>query len=79
MGALDDGERYQVVEDLVTQDPDHLERLLGSDRVDEHVAMDADEVFRVQYRVFILKQGHAAMAASMSAGAGRSLQEAALL
>lgn len=69
-----------MVEDLVTQDSDHFERLLGSNRVDEHVAMNADEVFRVQYRVFILKQGHAAgaMAASMSAEAGRSLQEAAL-
>lgn len=76
---MDDGERYQVVKDLVTQDPDHFERLLGSDGVDEHVAMYANEVFRVQYRVFILKQAHAAMAASTSAGAGRSLQEAALL
>lgn len=45
-----------MIEDLVTQDPDHVKGLLGSDRVDEHVPMNANEVLRIQDAVFILKQ-----------------------
>ncbi|KAK7189984.1 hypothetical protein PSPO01_03705 [Paraphaeosphaeria sporulosa] len=38
----------QVVEDLVAYYAGHLERLLVGDRVDDHVAVDADEVLRVE-------------------------------
>ena len=34
-----------MVENFVPQDPHHLEGLLRVDRVDQHVAMDADEMF----------------------------------
>jgi hypothetical protein len=33
---------YKVVQDFVTDDLDHLKRLFGRNRVDKHVAMDAD-------------------------------------
>ena len=48
---------YEVVEDLVADDAGHFEALLGSDRVDYHVAMDADEELRVEDAVFILRRG----------------------
>lgn len=44
-----------MVEDLVAQDADHVKGLLGSDRVNEHIAMDADEMFGVEDAVFILE------------------------
>ena len=50
---------YQVVEDFVPKDADHLEGLLGSNGIDEHVAMDADEVLGVQDAVFVLERGWA--------------------
>jgi hypothetical protein len=43
-----------MVEDLVADDARHFEALLAGDRVDDHVAMDADEVFRVEDAVLIL-------------------------
>jgi hypothetical protein len=43
-----------VVEDLVADDAGHFEALLRGYRVDDHVAMDADEVFRIEDAVFIL-------------------------
>jgi hypothetical protein len=48
---------YQVVQDLVADDPGHLEALLAGDRVHDHVAVDADEVLGVENAVFILKKG----------------------
>lgn len=48
---------YQVVENLVPNDADHLEALLAADRVDDHVAVDADEVFGVEDAVFVLAGG----------------------
>ena len=48
--------RYQMVEDFVPQNAHHVEGLFGIDRVDQHVAMDADEVFRVQYTVLVLQE-----------------------
>lgn len=47
----------QVVEDLLANDSDHFKALLGSDRVDDHVAVDANEVLAVEYRVLILTCG----------------------
>lgn len=48
------GYAYQVVQDLVAYDPRHLEALLAGDRVDNDVAVDADEVLRVEDTVLIL-------------------------
>jgi hypothetical protein len=48
---------YEVVQNLVADDARHFEALLAGDRVDDHVAVDADEVFRVEYAVFILDGG----------------------
>lgn len=45
---------YEVIEDLVANDARHFEALLAGDRVNDHVAMDADEVFRVEDAVLIL-------------------------
>jgi len=45
---------YEVVEDLVADNARHFEALLAGDRVDNHVAMDADEVFRVEDAILIL-------------------------
>lgn len=43
-----------MVEDLVPDDACHFKGLLGCDAVDNHVAMDADKVLRVENAVFIL-------------------------
>lgn len=45
---------YQVVEDLVADDLDHVKRRHGPDRVHEHVPVDPDEVLRVQDAVLVL-------------------------
>lgn len=45
---------YHVVQNLIPDDSDHLKALLASDAVDDHVAVDANEVLAVQNRVFIL-------------------------
>ena len=47
---------YKVVQDLVADDPRHLEALLRGHRVDDQVAMDADEVLRVKNAVLILRR-----------------------
>lgn len=48
LGMLSEGRwTYQVIEDLITQDADHVKGLARGDGVDEHVAMNADEVFGV--------------------------------
>lgn len=43
-----------MVEDLVADDATHFEALLARDRVDDHVAVDADEVLAVEDGVFVL-------------------------
>ena len=43
-----------MVEDLVADDLDHLEGLHGSNRVDQNIAVDSDEVLGVQDTVLIL-------------------------
>ena len=48
---------YQVVQDLVSDDAHHLEALLAADRVDDHVAVDANEVLGVEDAVFVLAGG----------------------
>ena len=46
-----------MVEDLVADDACHFEALLAGDRVDNHIAVDADEVLRVKNAVLILQGG----------------------
>jgi hypothetical protein len=46
---------YKVVQDLVADDARHFEALFAGDGVDNHVAMDADEVLGVEDTVFILQ------------------------
>lgn len=43
-----------MVEDLVANDGDHLKRLPGGNGVNDHVAMDANEVLRVEDAVLVL-------------------------
>jgi hypothetical protein len=50
------GETYEVVEDLITYDTRHLEALLACNRVDNHVAMDTNEVLGVKNAVLILER-----------------------
>jgi hypothetical protein len=52
------GGAYEVVEDLVADDACHFEALLAGDRVDDQVAVDADEVLRVKNAVLILQEAH---------------------
>ncbi len=60
-----------MIQDLVAKDADDLEGLPGSNRIDEHVAMDADEVLGVQDAVFVLER-------RASQADDRSLQQAIL-
>nr|POF07767.1 hypothetical protein CFP56_75713 [Quercus suber] len=46
-----------MIEDLVPNDAAHLKALLVADRVDDHVAVNADEVLAVQDSVLILTRG----------------------
>lgn len=46
-----------MVQDLIPDDAHHLEALLAADRVDDHVAVDANEVLGVKDAVFILAGG----------------------
>jgi len=52
-----------MIQDLVSDNLDHLKRLRRSNRVDEHVAMNPNEMLGVQDAVFILgkksSQSHA--------------------
>lgn len=43
-----------MVQNLIPNDSYHLEALLAAYRVDDHVSMNSNEVFAIQYRVFIL-------------------------
>jgi len=43
-----------MIENLVPDYPYHLEALLAPNRVDQHVAMNTDKVFRVKDTVLIL-------------------------
>jgi hypothetical protein len=45
---------YEVIEDFVAYHPHHLKRLLRSDRVDKHVAVDTNGMARIQDAIFVL-------------------------
>jgi hypothetical protein len=51
------GKTYEVVQNLVPDDAHHLKALLAADRVDDHVAVDADKVLRVEDAVLVLAGG----------------------
>jgi hypothetical protein len=46
-----------VIQNLIPYDAHHLEALLAADRVDDHVAVDADEVLGVEDAVLVLAGG----------------------
>lgn len=46
-----------MIQNLVANNGNHLKRLARGNGVHDHVAMDADEVFRVQDAVLILARG----------------------
>ena len=48
---------YKVVQNLVPDDAHHLKALLAADRVDDHVAVDADKVLGVEDAVLVLARG----------------------
>lgn len=48
--------RTEVIEDLVPYDPRHLKALLAVDRIDDYIAVYANEVLGVQDAVFILSR-----------------------
>lgn len=48
------GGAYHVVQNLITNDSDHLKALLAADAVDNHVSMNTDEVLAVQDGIFVL-------------------------
>lgn len=43
-----------MVENLVSYNAHHFEALLASDGIDDHVAMDADEMLRIKNAILIL-------------------------
>lgn len=45
---------HQVVENLISNNSNHVEGLARCDRVNDDVAMNSDEMLRVQDAVFIL-------------------------
>jgi hypothetical protein len=54
VGGERERETYEVVQDFVPDDLHHLKRLQRRHAVDEHVAVDADEVLRVEDAVLVL-------------------------
>jgi hypothetical protein len=63
-----------VIEDLVADDTRHFEALLAGDRVDNHVAMDADEVLRVEDAVLVLQWNRAVSHILTKAGLGLAVR-----
>ena len=55
-----------MTKDLVSDDADHVERRAGIDRVDDHVAMYADKMLRVEHAVFVLIKANAQVRTSDS-------------
>ena len=46
-----------MIENLVPDNPTHLETLLAPDGVDDHIAVDADEVLAIENGVLVLAGG----------------------
>lgn len=62
-----------MVQNLVPDDAHHLEALLASHRIDQHVAMDPNEVFGVEYAVLILNSKVRRIRRHIDAGRGALL------
>ena len=43
-----------MIQDLIANDPTHLKALLTRNRVDDHVAVNANKVLAVKYSVLVL-------------------------
>ena len=43
-----------MIENFVSNDPDHVKGLPGGDRINDDIAMDSNEVFRVHDTIVIL-------------------------
>lgn len=48
---------YQVIQNLIPDDPHHFKALLARHRVHDHVPVNSDKVLVVENRVFILSCG----------------------
>lgn len=59
-----------MIKDLVAYYTGHFEGLLVSDRVDDHVAVDADEVLRIKNAVLVL-QGSVSCAVTAASASQR--------
>ena len=46
---------HQMIEDFIPDNSRHLKALLGCDRIHNHVAVNADEMLRIQDTVLILR------------------------
>lgn len=51
---VEHGQTYKMIQNLISDNTGHFEALLASDRIHNHVAMDADEMFRIEDAVLIL-------------------------
>lgn len=56
-----------MVQDLIANDARHLKALFVGNRVDNHVAMNADKVLGVENAVFILEGGTRVSGCSVTA------------
>ena len=43
-----------MIQNFIPQYPHHIERLLGSHRIDQHIPMDPNKVLAIKYTVLIL-------------------------
>lgn len=64
---------HEVIENLIADNARHFEALLARNRVDDHVAVNADEVLRVEDAILILARE--SLLADTSQGAVRDMSE----
>lgn len=64
---------HEVIENLIADNARHFEALLARNRVDDHVAVNADEVLRVEDAILILARE--SLSADTSQGAVRVMSE----
>jgi hypothetical protein len=68
-----------VVQNLVPNDARHLKALLAGDRVDDQIAVDTDEMLRVEDTVLILANGQLSAGVSKAASDKRAKRSMALV
>ena len=62
-----------MIQNFIPQYPHHIERLLGSHRIDQHVPVDSNKVLAIQYTILILPKKK-----RVTLEPKRSMQQAAL-